>query len=207
LYYQAGRSVYVNLELSDVDGNPVNDLLVAIAYELPNGNMTFFIAGFVEDGLYSSQFTPSAWSKEGRINGIFLILGNEDYAMTYASVTFYLYEVEPTTPPPPPFVFLTMAELALLTSLAIFGGLIVFLFWNRRRMKKRLRIPEIDSELGREIDNTLNALLAAFTMLEDLIQREDIDRIQKIEALRILMDDIEVGRKMFDRVSDKVGGV
>jgi hypothetical protein len=207
LYYQVGRSVYVNLELADVDGNPVNDLFVAIAYELPNGNLSFFIAGFVEDGLYSSQFTPSSWSKEGRINGIFLVLGDEDYAMTYASVSFFMYELEPTTPPPPPFVFLTMAELALLTSLGIFGSLIGYLVWNRRRMKKRLRIPEIDTELGREIDNTLSSLLAAFTQLEDLIQREDLDRIQKIEALRILMQDIEEGRKMFDRVSDKVGGV
>ncbi len=207
LYYQAGRSVYVNLMLADYFGNPVNDLFVAIAYELPNGSLTFFIAGFVEDGLYSSQFAPSYWAKEGKINGIFLILGDENYAMTYASVTFYLYEVAPTSPTEPTPQFLTMAELALLTSLGIFGGLIGYLVWNRRRMRKRLRIPEIDTDLVREIDNTLMALLAAFTQLEELIQREDLDRIQKIEALRVLMQDIEEGRKMFDRVSDKVGGV
>jgi hypothetical protein len=206
-YYQAGRSVYVNLELFDYDGNPVDDLFVAIAYELPNGSLTFFIAGFVDDGLYSSQFTPSYWSGPGRINGIFLIIGDENYAMTYASVSFYLFEVEPTTPPPPPFVFLTMAELAVLTSLGIFGALIGYLVWNRRRMRKRLRIPEIEPELIREIDNTLSALLAAFTQLEDLIRREDLDRIQKVEALRVLMQDIEQGRKMFDQVSEKIGGV
>ena len=74
-------------------------------------------------------------------------------------------------------------------------------------MKRRLRIPEIQPELVREIDNTLNNLLAAFTQLEDLIQREDLDRIQKVEALRVLMSDIERGRKMFDKVSDKIGGV
>ncbi|MHA3964417.1 MAG: S8 family serine peptidase [Candidatus Thorarchaeota archaeon SMTZ1-45] len=207
LYYQAGRSVYVNLQISDYYGNPVNDLFVAIAYELPNGSLTFFIAGFVEDGLYSSQFAPSYWSSEGRINGIFLILGDENYAMTYASVSFYLFEIEPTIPTEPTIGLLTMAELALLTSLGIFGGLIGYLVWNRRRMKKRLRIPEIEPELVREIDNTLMALLAAFTQLEDLIQREDLDRIQKVEALRVLMQDIEEGRRMFERVSDKVGGV
>ena len=206
-YYEAGKSVYVNLEISDYYGNPVNDLFVAIAYELPNGSLAFFIAGFVEDGLYSSQFAPSYWSDEGRINGIFLILGDEDYAMTYASVSFYLYKVAPPTTPPPPFTLLTMAELALITSFAIFGGLIVYLVWNRRRMRKRLRIPEIDGELSREIDNTLSALLAAFTQLEELIKRDDIDRIQKIEALRVLMEDIETGRKMFESVSEKVGGV
>jgi hypothetical protein len=74
-------------------------------------------------------------------------------------------------------------------------------------MRRRLRIPEIQPDLVREIDNTLNTLLAAFTQLEDLIQREDLDRIQKVEALRVLMSDIEEGRKMFDRVSDKIGGV
>ncbi len=206
-YYQAGRSVYVNLELEDYYGNSVNDLFVAIAYELPNGSLAFFIAGFVEDGLYSSQFTPSYWRKAGRINGIFLILGDENYAMTYASVSFYLYEVEPTTPPPPPFVLLTMTQLAVITSVGVFGGLIGYLVWNRRRMRRRLRIPDIDPDFVREIDNTLSALLAAFTQLEELIQREDLDRIQKIEALRVLMQDIEMGRKMFDRVSDKVGGV
>jgi hypothetical protein len=74
-------------------------------------------------------------------------------------------------------------------------------------MKRRLRIPEIQPELGREIDNTLNNLLAAFMQLENLIQREDLDRIQKIEALRVLMSNIDEGRKMFDKVSDKIGGV
>jgi hypothetical protein len=49
--------------------------------------------------------------------------------------------------------------------------------------------------------------LAAFMQLENLIQREDLDRIQKIEALRVLMSNIEEGRKMFDKVSDKIGGV
>jgi subtilisin family serine protease len=206
-YYQAGRSVYVNLELTDYYGNPVNDLTVAIAYELPNGNLSFFIAGFVENGLYSSQFVPSYWNSEGRINGIFLILGGEEYAMTYASVSFYLYEVPPPTTPPPPFRLLTMAQLALITSIGIFGSLIGYLVWNRRRMRKRLKIPEIEPDLVREVDTTLNALLAAFTQLEELIRREDLDRVQKIEALRILMQDIEEGRKMFERVSDKIGGV
>jgi subtilisin family serine protease len=206
-YYQVGLSVYVNLELTDYYENPANDLTVAIAYELPNGSLAFFIAGFVENGLYSSQFVSSYWNKEGRINGIFLIIGDENYAMTYASVSFYLYEVEPPTTTPPPFMFLTMAELALITSVGIFGGLITYLVWNRRRMRKRLKIPEIDTDLVREIDNTLSALLAAFTQLEDLIQREDLDRIQKIEALRVLMSDIEEGRRMFEHVSDKVGGV
>jgi subtilisin family serine protease len=206
-YYQVGLSVYVNLELTDYYGNPANDLTVAIAYELPNGSLAFFIAGFVENGLYSSQFVSSYWNKEGRINGIFLIIGDENYAMTYASVSFYLYEVEPPTTTPPPFMFLTMAELALITSVGIFGGLITYLVWNRRRMRKRLKIPEIDTDLVREIDNTLSALLAAFTQLEDLIQREDLDRIQKIEALRVLMSDIEEGRRMFEHVSDKVGGI
>ncbi|MFW9869490.1 MAG: S8 family serine peptidase [Candidatus Thorarchaeota archaeon] len=205
--YEAGKSVYVNLVLTDYYGNPVDDLFVAIAYELPNGSLAFFIAGFVEDGLYSSQFAPSYWRSSGRINGIFLILGSEDYAMTYACVTFYLYEVPPPTGPPPPPVWLTMAQIAFISSIGIFGSLIGLLVYNRRRMKKRLRIPEIQPELVREIDNTLNTLLAAFTQLEDLIQREDLDRVQKIEALRVLMSDIEEGRRMFDRVSDKVGGV
>jgi len=205
--YEAGKSVYVNLELEDYYGNAVNDLFVAIAYELPNGSLTFFIAGFVEDGLYSSQFAPSYWRSEGRINGIFLILGDENYAMTYASVSFYLYVNPPPTEPSGPSLGLTMAQVALITSVGIFGSMIFGLVYNRRRMKRRLRIPEIQPELVRDIDNTLNTLLAAFTQLEELIQREDLDRIQKVEALRVLMEDIEEGRKMFDRVSDKVGGV
>jgi len=100
-----------------------------------------------------------------------------------------------------------MPQLAFITSIAIFGSLIGGLTLNRRRMKRRLKIIEIDTELAHEIDTTLNALLAAFTQLEELIKRDDLDRIQKIEALRVLMDSIEEGRKMFDRVSDRVGGV
>ncbi|TFG31438.1 hypothetical protein EU527_12480 [Candidatus Thorarchaeota archaeon] len=205
--YPLDKSVYVNLYVKDIDGNPVDDLFVAIVYELPDGNLSYFIAGFVENGLYSSQFAPGNWRDEGRINGIFIILGTEDYAMTYASVSFDLYKV----PKPPPtetvIAWLTMPQLALLTSVGIFGSLIFGLVYNRRRMKKRLRIPEIDMDLASDIDNTLNMLLAAFAQLEDLIKREDLDRIQKVEGLRVLMESIEEGRKMFDRVSDRVGGV
>jgi subtilisin family serine protease len=205
--YPVGRSVYVNLELRDINGEPVNDLFVAIAYELPNGNLSFFIAGFVENGLYSSQFTPGAWDKAGRINGIFIILGDEDYAMTYASVYFFLYELPPTPPVNGGEIWLTMPQVAFITSIGIFGGLIGGLLYNRKRMRKRLRIPEIDGDLKREIDNTLNTLLAAFSQLEELIRREDLDRIQKVEALRVLMQSIEEGKTMFERVSSKIGGV
>ena len=205
--YPAGKSVYLNLELEDYYGNPVNDLFVAIVYDLPNGSLAYFIAAFVEEGLYSSQFAPSYWRTSGRIDGIFLILGDDEYAMTYASVTFYLYEVPVTTPTSGPLAWLTMPQVALITSVSIFGTLLVGLVYNRRRMKRRLRIPEVDPQLVMEIDNTLSALLAAFTQLEELIKREDLDRIQKIEALRVLMENIEEGRRMFERVSDKVGGV
>jgi hypothetical protein len=169
--YETGRSVYVNLELEDYYGNPVDDLFVAIAYELPNGSLAFFIAGFVEEGLYSSQFTPSYWRSEGRINGIFIVLGDENYAMTYASISFYLYVNPPPTQPTIPQVGLSMAQIALITSVGIFGGVIGFLVYNRRRMKRRLRIPEIRPELVREIDNTLSNLLAAFTQLDGQAQR------------------------------------
>ncbi len=205
--YPVGESVYVNLVLKDINGNPVNDLFVAIVYELPNGNLSYFIAGFVEKGLYSSQFAPGSWNSAGRINGIFIILGDENHAMTYASVYFFLYELPPTTPTVDPFKWLTMPQVAFITSIGIFGTLIGGLVYNRRRMKKRLRIPEIDGDLRREIDNTLNTLLAAFAQLEELIKREDLDRIQKVEALRVLMQSIEEGKKMFERVSDKVGGI
>jgi hypothetical protein len=205
--YPVDESVYLNLYLTDINGEPVDDLFVAIVYELPNGNLSFFIAGFVMDGLYSSQFAPGTWDSDGRINGIFIVMGDENYAMTYASVAFDVYVPDTGPGPTEPFVWLTMSQLAFVTSVTIFGSLIVGLVYNRRRMKRRLRIPEIDTELSREIDTTLNALLAAFTQLEELIKREDLDRIQKIEALRVLMESIEEGRKMFDRVSDRVGGI
>ncbi|MFQ5832487.1 MAG: S8 family serine peptidase [Candidatus Thorarchaeota archaeon] len=205
--YQTGLSVFLNLYVTDYDGQPVNDLFVAIVFELPNGSLAFFIAGFVEDGLYSSQFVPSYWNSSGRINGIFIILGGEDYATTYASVTFELFEPDITTTTTTDGFPLTMAQIALISTVSVFSGLVIGLLLYRSRRRKRMRIIEIDAELVREIDNTLNTLLAAFTQIEDLIQREDLDRIQKIEALRGLMDTLEQGGKMFDRISDKVGGV
>ena len=205
--YPYDRSVFLNLYLTDVNGDPVDDLFVAIVYELPDGNLSFFIAGFVMDGLYSSQFTPGTWTSEGRINGIFIVMGDENYAMTYASVSFNIYIPPIETGPGDPFAWLTMSQLAFVTATSVFGSLIFGLVYNRRRMKRRLRIPEIDTELSRDIDSTLNALLAAFTQLQELIRRDDLDQIQKIEALRVLMQSIEEGRKMFDRVSDRVGGI
>ena len=205
--YPNDQSVYLNLDVTDVHGNPVDDLFVAIVYELPDGSLSFFIAGYVVNGQYTSQFSPSSWGSDGRINGIFIIMGDENYAMTYASIVFDVYVPPSESGPDEPIIWLTMPQLALITSVAIFGSLIGGLVYNKRRMNRRLKIPEIDIELGREIDTTLNALLAAFTQLEELIKRDDLDRIQKIEALRVLMQSIEEGRKMFDRVSDRVGGI
>jgi len=110
--YPNDKSVYLNLYVTDVNGESVDDLFVAIVYELPDGNLSFFIAGFVMDGLYSSQFAPGTWRSEGRINGIFIIMGDENYAMTYASVTFDLY-IPPADPgTDTPFSLLTMPQLA-----------------------------------------------------------------------------------------------
>ena len=204
--YPVGKSVYINLQVVDYNSEPVDDLTVIIIYELPNGSQRFFIAGFVENGLYSTQFTPNYWRDVGKINGIFLILG-EGYATTYESISFELYVPPTPTPTEPPFQFLTMFQVALISSVGIFSTLILGLVVYNTRRKRRYRIPEIDSDLSMEIDNTLNTLLAAFMQIEELIRREDLDRSEKVEMLRLLMENLEHARKMFDNVSDKVGGV
>ncbi|TFG13576.1 hypothetical protein EU537_05830 [Candidatus Thorarchaeota archaeon] len=204
--FPVGKSVYVNLKVWDYYGDPVDDLTVAIAFELPNGNFSYFIAGFVEDGLYSSQFLPSYWSSNGTINGIFIVL-REEYAGTYASVTFELYTTPPTNGTRNGEPLFTLVQVAFVTSIGIFGVVLVGLAWNKYRRGVRLRIPEIDTELGQDIDNTLNMLLAVFTQMEDVIQRDDLDRIQKIEALRSLMVSMEKAQEEYEDVSDRVGGV
>jgi hypothetical protein len=190
----------------DYYGEPVDDLFVVIVFELPNGSLAFFIAGSVENGLYSSQFLPIYWRSSGRINGIFMVL-DEDYAPTFASVNFYFMEPDTPTPTGEPWQFLTMVEVAFLSSMGIFGAVIIQTYVSRRRKKKQMRIIEVDPVLTSQIDNTLNTMLAAFVQIEDLIRREDLDRVQKVEALRVLMEHLERARKMFRDVSDKVGGV
>jgi subtilisin family serine protease len=204
--YPVGRSVYLNLDVSDYNGEPVDDLFVVIIFELPNGSLAFFIAGSVENGLYSSQFLPSYWRSSGRINGIFMVL-DEDYAPTFASVSFYFIEPDIPTTTDEPWQFLTMVQVAFFSSMGIFGAVMIQAYISKRRKKKQMRIIEVDPVLTSQIDNTLNTMLAAFVQIEDLIRREDLDRVQKVEALRVLMEHLERARKMFRDVSDKVGGV
>ncbi|MHA2211813.1 MAG: S8 family serine peptidase [Candidatus Thorarchaeota archaeon] len=204
--YEAGRSVFVNLVLTDYLGEPVNDLFVAIAYELPNGSLTFFFAGFVEDGLYSSQFAPSYWSGSGRVNGVFIIV-SEDYANRFAGISFELYEPERPTPPDEPDALLTMAQVAIVSSLGIFSTVIIGIMASRRRREKRYRIVEMTNQLMIEIDNSMNTLLAAMVQIQELIQREDIDRVEKVEMLRGLMTGLARAREMFEQISDRVGGI
>ncbi|MBD3404716.1 MAG: S8 family serine peptidase [Candidatus Lokiarchaeota archaeon] len=203
--YPVGQSVYLNLEISDYWGEPVNDLFVAIVFELPDGEMKFFIAGFVQDGLYSSQFTPSYYNDEGRINGIFIII-DEDYAATYASTSFELYQEADTTPDGNGTLF-NMVFIAVITSVGVFGALFAGLFLNKYRRGKRYRIPELDTRLMNDIDTSLNTLLAIFIQMQEIIQRKDIDRIQKVELIRGLMVSLREGLQEFSDVSDTVGGV
>jgi len=204
--YPVGKSVYLNLNVVDYFGDPVDDLFVAIAFELPNGSLRFFIAGFVEDGLYSSQFMPSYFSEAGVISGIFIII-RDDYAGTYASIQFELYEVDHTDGTEPIDPLFTMVQMAALSGVGIFAALFIGLILNKKRRMKRYRVPEIDAEFMADIDNSLNALLAALMQMEDLIRREDLDRIQKIETLRGLMESMQRAREIFEAVSNKVGGV
>ncbi|TXT54355.1 MAG: conserved exported protein of unknown function [Candidatus Thorarchaeota archaeon] len=203
--YPVGQSVYLNLQIVDYWGEPVDDLFVAIAFELPDGEMKFFIAGFVEDGLYSSQFTPSYYNGEGVINGIFLII-DEDYATTYASVSFELYKDQSTQPTGEP-AFMHMVVVAIVSSVGVFGSLFLGLFLNKYRRGKRFRIPEVDEQLMREIDTSMNMLLAIFVQMEEIIQRRDIDRIQKVELIRGLMTGLREALDEFNEVSNTVGGV
>ena len=203
--YEVGKSVYINLDVTDYYGEPVNDLLVAVAFELPNGNLSFFIAGFVENGLYSTQFMPSYWNEEGTIYAIFIILRDE-YAGTYASISFDFYKPDAANTTSEPAPLLTLVQVAYITSFGIFGAVIIGLFWSRKRRGKRYRIPEIDTALGHDIDNTLNMLMATISMMNELINRDDVDKIQKIEAMRSLMENLARARKHFDDVSDRIGG-
>ncbi|TFF67065.1 hypothetical protein EU520_01690 [Candidatus Thorarchaeota archaeon] len=205
--YPVGKSVYLNLEVTDFYGDPVNDLFVAIAFELPDGNLTFFIAGFVEDGLYSSQFAPSYWNDEGRVNGIFIIIRERDYAGTYASISFEFFKPPTTNATTTEPGILSLSQVAFISAIGGFGALIVGLIWNRRKRSMTYRIPELDTQLVQNIDNALNTLLAAFIQIEELIKREDMDRIEKVETIRAMMDGLERARKEFEKVSKEVGGV
>jgi hypothetical protein len=205
--YPVGRSVYINLQVSDYQGHAVNNLTIYIAFKLPNGSLAFFIAGFVQDGLYSSQFTPSYYNSAGRVYGIFIIFRTEKYAGTFAGVTFDLFVPTTTSTTEESGALLTMLQVALITSVGVFGSTILGLTVNRVRRKRRMRIPEVNPQLEREIDNSLNNLLAAFIQMEELIHREDLDRVQKIETLRGLMRGLEEARKRFDKVSRTIGGV
>jgi hypothetical protein len=205
--YPAGKSVYLNLWLTDYNNNPVNDVFVAIAFELPNGTFSYFFAAFVQNGLYSSQFMPSYYRGAGRINGIFIVLRNEEYAGTFASISFTLYVPEQPTTTDGISRLLSMAQVAVISALGIFGAAIGGLTWSKRRKGKRLRVPEVDLALTQDIDNTMNRFLAAFVQIEGVIKNEDIDRIQKIESIRAMMSLLEEAKKDFEKLSEKIGGV
>ncbi len=205
--YPLGKSVYLNLWVTDFAGSPVDNLFVAIAFQLPNGSLAYFYAAPVENGLYSSQFLPYYCSEPGRVNGIFIIVRNEEYAGTFASVSFDLYVPTTSTTTQGPGRILSMAQIAFISSTSIFGAFIIGIVWNKRRQGKRLRIPEVDTTLTQDIDNTMNRFLAAFVQIEGVIKSEELDRVQKVESLRAMMNLLEDAKKDFEKLSEKVGGV
>ncbi len=205
--YPVGSSVYLKIELHDYYGRPANDLFVAIAYELPNGSIAYFFAGFVMDGLYSSQFMPSYYRSAGRINGVFIVLRNAEYAGTFASVSFELYVPTPPNATDTGGSALSMPQIAMLASSTTFGTLSIIVLWHRSRRGKRLRIPEVDKELMYAIDNSMNMLMAVSVQIEELVRNEQLDRLEKVEAMRSLIRAIDNAKKKFEIVSANVGGV
>ena len=205
--YPLGKSVYLNLWVTDFAGGPVDNLFVAIAFHLPNGSLAYFFAAAVGNGLYSSQFLPAYCHEPGRVDGIFIIVKSEDYAGTFASVSFNLYLPATSTTTEVSGRILSMPQIAFISSVSVFGAFIIGIVWNKRRQGKRLRIPDVDTTLTQDIDNTMNRFLAAFVQIEGVIKSDELDRVQKVESLRAMMNLLEDAKKDFEKLSEKVGGV
>ena len=203
-----GENLYAAIHVTDSQGNdiPCNITLLAI-FILPNG--TFFpLPAFQTNQLswYVALFFTYFTNQTGDYTMI-LYADAENYTTTHY---VYNFKVEPEKPSLPPlFYFPQQSREYAIFGFAFMGAITLIVtaayLLERRRIRKRILVPELSRELRNTVRNTVNEVRAVFKEVDMELSRKDIDDFDRI---RIISEKLGRLRKALDKAkstAERVG--
>nr|MDO8081736.1 S8 family serine peptidase [Candidatus Freyarchaeota archaeon] len=203
-----GDNLYASIHITDIHGNDISsNITIFTIFVLPNGTIFPMFAFHYKEGWYTTFFFTYFTNKTG------------DYTMViYAdapnyTTTHYIYnfKVEPARLTVPPLFYFPQAS----REYAIFGftflGVITLIagsayLLERRRLRKKTLIPELDRDLRNTIRNTVNEVRAVNKEIDRELSKKDIDDFDRIriihEKLRRLRKALDKAKKVAERVGE-----
>ncbi|MHA1579818.1 MAG: S8 family serine peptidase [Candidatus Freyarchaeota archaeon] len=203
-----GENLYVAIHVTDTQGNDIlcNITLLAI-FILPNG--TFLpLPAFQTNQLswYVALFFTYFTNQTGDYTMI-LYADAENYTTTHY---VYSFKVEPEKPTIPPlFYFPQQSREYAIFGFTFMGAITLIVtaayLLERRRIRKRVLVPEPSRELRNTVRNTVNEVRAVFKEVDMELSRKDIDDFDRI---RIISEKLGRLRKALDkakRTAERIG--
>ncbi|MGQ9720233.1 MAG: S8 family serine peptidase [Candidatus Jordarchaeum sp.] len=204
-----GENFYAEIKVTNIHGEAITQNITILAiYVFPNG--TFFpIPAFPtnQPGLYTAFFYTSFANQTGDYSMV-IYAKAENYTTTHYTFNF---KVEPSRAKfPPLFYFPQQSREYLIFGFTLLG--VIFLIvasaylLERRRLRKKILIPELDRELRNTIRNTVNEVRAVLKEVDRALSKKDIDDFDRIriihEKLRRLRKTLDKARMVAERVGE-----
>ncbi|MFB0561786.1 MAG: S8 family serine peptidase [Candidatus Lokiarchaeia archaeon] len=203
-----GDNLFGEIHVTDINGKTITQNMTLLTiYILPNG--TFFpIPAFTTDieGLYEVIFYSTFTNQTGDYTMV-IYADAENYTTTHY---IYNFRVEPSKPLTPPLLYFPQQSREYIIFGFTFLGIITLIvasayLLERRRLRKKILIPELDRELRNTIRNTVNEVRAVLKEVDRALSRKDIDDFDRI---RIIHEKLGRLRKSLDKaknVAERIG--
>lgn len=203
-----GDNLFAEIHLTDTHGKTITQNMTLLTiYILPNG--TFFpIPAFTTniEGLYEAIFYTTITNQTGDYTMI-IYADAENYTTTHY---IYNFRVEPSKPIIPPLFYFPEQSREYIIFGFTFLGIITLIISSaylleRRRLRKKILIPELDRELRNTIRNTVNEVRAVLKEVDRALSRKDIDDFDRI---RIIHEKLGRLRKSLDKaknIAERIG--
>lgn len=202
-----GDNFYASIHVTDRYGQDVSsNITMYTIFVLPNGTIFPMFAFHYQGGWYTTFFFTYFTNVTGNYSMVIYAHAN-NYTTTHY---VYNFEVQPARLALAPLFYFPQAS----RDYAIFGftflGVIVSIFTSaylleRRRLRKKTLIPELNRELRNTLRNSVNEVRAVNKEIDRELSKKDIDDFDRI---RIIHEKLGKLRRALDKaknVAEHVG--
>jgi len=202
-----GENLYADIHVTDINGKEItSNITLLTVYILPNG--TFLpIPAFQTDrpGWYVGLFLTAFTNETGDYTMI-LYADAQNYTTTHY---IYNFRVEPEKPMIPALFYPQASREYMLFGFALIGTITLIVvsayLLERRRLRKKILIPELDRQLRNTIRNTVNEVRAVLKSLDRELSQQGLDDFDKLRLIHEKLGRLRMALDKAKDVAERVG--
>ncbi|MEM2135843.1 MAG: S8 family serine peptidase [Candidatus Jordarchaeaceae archaeon] len=202
-----GENLYADIHVTDIHGKEItSNITLLTVYILPNG--TFLpIPAFQTDqpGWYVGLFLTAFTNETGDYTMI-LYADAHNYTTTHY---IYNFRVEPEKPTISALYYPQASREYVLFGFTLIGTITLIVvsayLLERRRLRKKILIPELDRELRNTIRNTVNEVRAVLKSLDRELSQKGLDDFDKLRIIHEKLGRLRIALDKAKAVAERVG--